>query len=401
MFAVVASIAMLVQFARNSHVVVAPDITRDLGVSPAALGGLSGALFLISAIAQIPGGVLIDRYGPRKTIPAMLLVAFIGAVVFAMAHSVAWLTFGRVLVGLGTAVVLMASIIACARWFDLRNFATVTGTLLGMSQFGNLLATAPMAALAAWIGWRGAFLVLSAFTLGIALLAALLLRDAPPGHAYHSRPTETMRQALAGVGEVLRIRALYPVIWMSFLAYATIACVLGLWGGPYLFDVFGLDTVERGKLLSVLAIGLVVGNTSFGWLNRVVGSPKRLVIGGALATIGVFAALAAMARPSLAIVVSLLAVLGVVGSFTAMIIAHGRTFYPDRLIGRGLTVVNTAVLVGVALWHWLTGLLVGSFGKIAGHTPPEAYRTMFGVLAVVLLFGLAIYVRSAERIAES
>ena len=66
-----------------------------------------------------------------------------------------------------------------------------------------------------------------------------------------------------------------------------------------------------------------------------------------------------------------------------------------------LGLFNTAVLIGVALWHWLTGLLVGSFGKVAGHTPPEAYRTMFGVLAVVLVFGLAIYVRSAERIAES
>lgn len=188
--------------------------------------------------------------------------------------------------------------------------------------------------------------------------------------------------------------------WRAWGRY-TIACVLGLWGGPYLFDVFGLDTVERGKLLSVLAIGLIVGNTSYGWFNRVVGSPKRLVIGGALATIGVFVALAAMPRPSLAIVMTVLALLGIVGSFTAMIIAHGRTFYPDRLIGRGLTVVNTDVLIGVALWHWLTGLLVGSFGKVAGRTPPEAYRTMFGVLAVVLVFGLAIYVRSAERIAES
>lgn len=397
MFAVLACITMLVQFCRNSHVVVAPNITLELGISPEALGGLSGALFIASALTQIPGGVLIDRYGPRRTITAMLVTTVLGVALFAAADTVAWLSFARVLVGLGTAVVLMAAIIACARWFDARHFATVTGTLLGLSQFGNLLATAPMAMTAEAFGWRGAFAGLAVVTVLITVLSWWLLRDAPPGHAYHSRPNETMREALVGVVDVMQIRGIYPIVVMAFVSYATVGSVIGLWGGPYLHDVYGLDTGARGRILAAMAFGLFIGNITYGWLNQLVRSPKRLVVGGSLATIATYAVFAMIGQPPVFVVVSLFGLLGLVGSFTAMLIAHGRTFYPDRLVGRGMTVVNTAVLVGLALMQWVTGAVVGAFGKVGGHTPPEAYRTMFGMLAVALAIGLAIYAHAEEH----
>ncbi|MFM9888428.1 MAG: MFS transporter, partial [Burkholderiales bacterium] len=378
MLAVVGLVAMSAQLHRNAHVVVAPDITLQLSISPEALGGLSGALFVMSAIFQIPGGVIIDRYGPRKSIPVMLLISMIGALIFALAPDVSWLIIGRAFVGVGMAVTLMAAVIAATRWFDAARFGIVTGMLLGVSQLGNLLATAPMGALAEWVGWRGAFFVLAALTGALTVAAYVTIRDAPPEHPVHFRQRETLGQAWQGVLEVMRIRAIYPVLAMSFSAYAAVACVIGLWGGPFLADVYGMDTVDRGAVLAVIAIGLWIGNSIFGWLDHRTGNPRRLVTGGAIGTIAIFAALALARSAPLPVVLVLFALFGLVGSFTSMIISHGRTFYPDRIVGRGMTVVNQAVLLGVAVLQWATGLVVGAFGKPNGVTPPEAYQTVFG-----------------------
>ena len=351
----------------------------------------------MSAIFQIPGGVVIDRYGPRKSIPVMLLISVIGALIFAMAPDVTWLTIGRAFVGVGMAVTLMAAIIAATRWFDAARFGLVTGVLMGVSQLGNLLATAPMGALAEWVGWRGAFLVLAALTAALAIAAFMTIRDAPPDHPVHDRQPETVAQAWRGVVEVMRIRAIYPILAMAFSSYAAIACVIGLWGGPYLADVYGLDTLERGYTLGVVAIGLWIGNTIFGWLDHRTGDPRRLVIVGSVGCIALFSALALIRAAPLPLVLALFALFGLVGSYTSMIISHGRTFYPDRLVGRGMTVVNQAVLLGVAILHWATGLVVGAFGKPDGVTPPAAYQAIFGMLAIVLVVALAIYRRSPVR----
>jgi hypothetical protein len=92
---------------------------------------------------------------------------------------------------------------------------------------------------------------------------------------------------------------------------------------------------------------------------------------------------------------------GFITSFTALLIAHGRDFYPDHLVGRGITLVNTAVLGGAALFQFMTGLIVGAFDKVGTRTPVEAYRSMFAFLAAGLLVGLAFYLRCPERAKKS
>lgn len=389
-----AGITMLVQFSRNSHVVVAPDISASLAVSPAALGGLSGALFAASALTQVPGGVLIDRYGTRATITGMLALMAVGTFVFAFASNVSWLTAGRVLIGLGTAVVLMASIIAAAQWFDRQHFAAVTGTLLGLSNLGNVVATAPMAAAAEAMGWRGAFIAVACVATTFALAAWWMLRDRD---AHRAGAGESLREACYGVIEVARIPGLLPIAVIALVGYATVGCVIGRWGGPYLADVYGLDTTARGRMLIALAFGLFAGNTAYGWANRYVQSPKRLVLWGGFATVAIYVTLAAVRDLPLVAVVILFGALGVLGSFMTMIIVHGRLFFPDRLVGRGMTLQNAIVLVGLALMQWSSGLVVGAFDRIDGHSPPEAYRAMYALLAVVLAAGLLVYLRARER----
>lgn len=384
-------VTMASQFYRNAHVVVAPDIMRDVGVSAQLLGMLSAGLFLTAALTQLPAGVLIDIHGPRRTIPLMLLTVVAGSLIFATAQSGAGLVLGRMLMGVGVAALGMASLVACARWFPPEQFGTVVGLVIGMSQVGNVVATYPMALVSDAIGWRNSYLIMTGVTLGLGLLSYLLIRDAPPDHPYHRRTPETIRSAFNGVVEVFRTPGVPRLLVMAFVAYAVVSCFLGLWIGPYLHDVHGLDTVQRGNVLFYFSVAMIVGNLSLGSLDRLVDSRKAVIMGGAVATILILAALVAWPHPPLYVATILLTGIGFLAGYTIVIIVHGKGFYPDRLMGRGATLVNSAVLSGAASLQALTGLIAGFLAPGAIDLPVWVYQVIFATLAALLTLALAVY----------
>ncbi len=390
-------VTMASQFFRNAHVVVAPDIMRDLGVSAQLLGMLSASLFFMAALTQLPAGVLIDIHGPRRTIPVMLALVVAGSLIFATAASGVGLVVGRMLMGIGVAALGMASLVACARWFPPQQFGTVVGGLIGLSQIGNFIATWPMAIVSDAIGWRMSFLLMTGVTAGLGVLSFLLIRDAPPDHPYNSRAPERIGSALRGIGEVFRTPGVPRLLAIAFVAYAIVACFLGLWAGPYLHDVHGLDTVARGDVLLYFSIAMVAGNLTLGSLDRLVDSRKLVVMGGALATVGVLLALAAFPQAPLPVATAMLTGIGFLGGYTIVIIVHGKGFYPDRLMGRGATLVNTAVLGGAGAMQALTGLIAGYMAPSAVELPVHVYQTIFATLALVLTLALAIYATCPDR----
>jgi predicted MFS family arabinose efflux permease len=387
---------MSAQFFRNAHVVVAPDIMREFGASAASLAALTSAMFLASAISQIPGGILLDRFGTRLMLPVMLVLSGIGAGLFGAAQSVGQLVFARAFMGVGGAVLIMAGIVACARWFDARHFSTIAGGIMATSQLGNLSSTLPMALIASWFGWRGAYAAVVVFTFVLAAIAYACIRDAPPGHDFHARPRETLRESAAGVAEVLRIPGIWRLLVMAWFAWGTTSCVVGLWAGPYLSDVHGLDTLGRGKALFWMAGGVIAGSLAFTFLDRRSGRTKQLIVAGTAVNTAVFAILAILPAPGVATVTTLLALMGFVGGYSVLIATHGRNFYPERLIGRGITTVNCAVLFGAASLQVATGVVVNLLSEPGAPIPDAAFRAMFGALALALVTALACYRRCPE-----
>lgn len=384
---------MSAQFFRNAHVVVAPDIMRELGASAASLAALTSAMFIASAFSQIPGGILLDRFGTRVMLPIMLVLSGIGAGLFGAAQSVGQLIFARAFMGIGGAVLVMAGIVACARWFDARHFSTIAGGIMATSQLGNLTSTIPMALIASWFGWRGAYAAVVVFTFVLAGIVYACIRDAPPGHDFHARPRESLRQSAAGVAEVLRIPGIWRLLVMAWFAWGATSCIVGLWAGPYLSDVHGLDTLGRGKVLFWVACGVIAGGLTFTYIDRRSGRTKQLIMAGTVVNIAVFGTLALLPQPSLVTVTSLFALMGFVGGYSVLIATHGRSFYPERLIGRGITTVNCAVLFGAATLQVGTGVIVSALSGTGGPIPGSAFRAMFAALAVVLVAALACYRR--------
>lgn len=384
------------QFFRSSTAVIAPDLVRDIGFSPESLGLLTGAFFLAFGLTQIPLGILLDRFGARRTMAVMLLFAVAGSLLFAGAESPVMLTVGRALIGIGCAAVFMGSVVICARWFAPDRLATTASIVLAVGGAGNLLSATPLAYATEHVGWRSAFIGMAAITALIALAVFLLVRDAPPDHPFHRRKRETLGAVLRGLGEVLRNKRLPYLAAMAFVSYPAMATILTLWAGPYLADIHGLDGVGRGNVLLATGVAMILGTLLYGPLDRLLDTRKGIAMAGASSTAVVLMALALIAAPPLWLAVILLTLLGFFGTYSIMIMAHGRASFPEHLVGRAVTMVNFVNFTGVAVMQALTGFIVGALTR-AGDAPPEiAYRAVFGFLAVTVIIALFFYRRIGD-----
>ena len=384
------------QFFRSSTAVIAPDLVRDIGFSPESLGLLTGAFFLAFGLTQIPLGILLDRFGARRTMAVMLLFAVAGSLLFACAESPVMLTVGRALIGIGCAAVFMGSVVICARWFAPDRLATTASIVLAVGGAGNLLSATPLAYATEHVGWRSAFIGMAAITALIALAVFLLVRDAPPDHPFHRRKRETLGAVLRGLGEVLRNKRLPYLAAMAFVSYPAMATILTLWAGPYLADIHGLDGVGRGNVLLATGVAMILGTLLYGPLDRLLDTRKGIAMAGASSTAVVLMALALIAAPPLWLAVILLTLLGFFGTYSIMIMAHGRASFPEHLVGRAVTMVNFVNFTGVAVMQVLTGFIVGALTR-AGDAPPEiAYRAVFGFLAVTVIIALFFYRRIGD-----
>src|SRR4051812_20291240 len=384
-------------FFRASNVTIGLELMRDLAIGPGALGALTGAFFFGFAAMQIPCGLLFDHFGPRRTVAGMLILATTGAAIFTVAPTWPILLTGRVLMGAGFGVMLIGSMVVISRWFPPDRFSTLVAMVLSIGLLGNLVATTPLAWASQAVGWRAVFGAVVVFIALATIAVWLVVRDAPPGHPFLDRTPEAPHQLWQGLIEVLGDARLWPILAMNFCNYACTFTVQGLWGGAFLRESHGMTAIEAGNVLLAAVITYQIGIISFGPLDRVLDTRKWIAIGGTMVTISMLATLALASQPPVWVPIGAIVAIGFFSASSTMVMTHGRGIFPDRLIGRGMATINTSVMLGVACMQTLSGIILGAFEPIAGGVRTEtAYRTLFGVLTVVLLAAVAIYSRSQD-----
>lgn len=385
-FLVFTSGYFLSYFLRSANAVLAPDLQRDVGLGPADLGFMTATFFGAYAAAQVPFGLALDRWGPRGVATALMSVGALGAVTFAVGESLAVLTIGRILLGLGTGSVLLAGLKAFALWFPPARLATVSGLYFSAGSLGALLASAPLAWANALVGWRTSFLVAAGL---VAAVTALIWVAAPSVAAGGAEATDRRSDPAATVHDEPQVPgtgwALATVMFLGAAFTGPVLAFQTLWGGPYLFDGYGADAVTTGRTLLVLSLGVTAGYATSGAMADRFGLQRvTWWFGWAFVATQAALAWATPATVSLTVVTPLYALLGFTGGYCVLVLANGRSLVPLHRSGRATGLVNASSIGGVFVIQWAIGIVVQTAGGHHGYQFALAGTAAMTALALVL-----------------
>ncbi|MDA1118399.1 MAG: MFS transporter [Proteobacteria bacterium] len=366
-------------FFRNVNAVISRDLARDFSLSSADLGFLTATYLLAFAAFQLPLGVLLDRYGPRRVLAALLCIAGTGALVFALAQDFVMLSVGRALIGLGVSGCLMGAIKAFTLWFPLSRLATLNGLYLAVGGLGGLSATAPAEAFLGPFGWRALFYVLAAASVSVAALIFVLVPEKPlPGHG------QTLRAQIAGFGRIFSSVPFWRIALPLVVCHAVYQALQGLWLAPWLYDVAGYQRPAVATALLTAAIAYTAGSVFFG-----VSSDRLAQAGVSRMTtykIGIVTSLAMFALLAAGVTAGLPAILTVY-AFTAISVSLAYALltpiFPPEMTGRVITASNVMMFGTSFLFQWGIGAVLRLYPEVDGRYAAGAYATAFWSLAAL------------------
>ena len=364
---------------RNVNSVVFPELTQQFGLSPGMLGLLTSAYFITFAGAQLPLGMLMDRYGPRRVNATMLLVAATGMLVFSQATAIPGLLLGRALIGLGVAVCLMSSMTAFVIWFPRERTATLLGWMLLVGACGALSATKPVEMLLRVMDWRSLFIMLSGFAVCASLAIFFLVPEKPA-----VAQATTLRAQFAVIAGIFKNRGFWSIAFAAALVQGVAIGLLGLWAGPWMRDVAGLDRASMASNLLIGAVAFGVGGAACGTLT------DRLARRGVPPVLTYFAGCAVCTVCMLPIVLgystnavlfwSLFLGFSAFGSLSYPLLA---TRFPSDIIARVVTALNLVTFSLAFVVQFGVGAIINLWPVVEGHYAVEAYRASFAVCWVL------------------
>lgn len=382
-------------FFRMVNAVIAPDVARDLGITASDLGLLTSAYFVTFSTVQVPLGILLDRFGARRTESALLLFAAAGSLVFALAETLGGLIVGRALIGLGVSACLMGALKAFNTWFSKERLPLVTGCQMAMGGIGGLTATKPVSLLLEGMGWRGLFVGLAVITALVALLIFVAVPERPSRHTTRA----SLKEQFTGVVRVFtspviwRIAPVLMTIQSSFVATAT------LWAGPWLRDVGGLGPAGVGDYLLVFSVAMVVG---FFGLAAAAERMNRVGIGTIAFTIFcciVFmAAEVGLALEWTGAMLPIWIVFGIFGTTCILPYSVIPQSFPPDMSGRVITALNVLIFATAFAVQWGIGIIIDLWPPTAaGNYAPDGYRTAFAILLAMQAAALAWFFLRTPR----
>ncbi len=344
---------------RVSPSVMVGDLMGEFQIGGAVLGVMSSLYFYTYASVQVPVGLAVDRFGPRRVLSLTVLVAAAGCVVSAAAPSIEAVYVGRLMIGFGSAFALVGSMVVGALWFPPRRFALLAGLAVAVGLIGGAVGQWALAWAVPEFGWRDTMYAMGAGGVGLSALTWLLTRDRPPGSDRVATPSIKRAGARAIAADVWYVAQQRQIVWASIITALSSAPVLtfgALWGVSYSETVYGMSRPEAAFHVSFLLYGVALGGPVFGWLSDKIGLRKTpLIIGQSMACVSFTAMLYVPDLPP-AVFALLIGIAGFGGASMNLCYATGRESLPARNIGAALGLINmTAVALGGIVIQPLVG----------------------------------------------
>ena len=359
--------------------VISPDLTHELALPASALGLLTSMYFVAFAATQIPAGILLDRYGPRRVEPVLLAVAAAGALVFAAAGGLPGLILARALIGAGVSVCLMAPLKGIASWYPPLRQATLSGWMMVAGGMGSLVATLPVEFALRHAGWRTLFVLFGAATLAVAVASAWRVPDLPRVAEPPSLATQWQ-----GVRRVLGEARFWWIAPVGAVGMGSFMAIQGLWSVPWMMEVEGLTRPAAAGVLLAMGIVTLAGYVGLGLLASPLArrgfQPRHFYLTGWTANLVGLAAIV-LRVPGEALWWCLYGFGAAANILAFTLICEG---FPASFAGRANTAMNLTMFGGAFAVQWGIGVVADAARLAAGAGGAEGLRIAFAlVLALV------------------
>jgi MFS family permease len=388
---------LLVSIFRSISAVIAPELVRDLGLGATELGFAVSALFLSGTIFQLPCGVLLDRYDPRRVYAILLVVSGLGAIIVALAEGVVSLALGRALIALGAAASAVTSYKVYSMWFPPERLPLVNGLSLAAGGLGLMAGTAPVEVALTFASWRSIHVIV-----GILLIACagLVPAMAPPKPSVSSG--STLFEQVKGLSAIIRSMSFWRAAPLMMVVVGTFGAFTQLWAGPWVRDVAHLSRSDTANLLLVLTSAMTVSGLLTGALTAVARrfglAPMEFALATAMLLAVVLGVLFLQWTPSPAVVFATWALFGFVASLNFVTYAALAPEFPPQLTGRLNACLTLSWMLGAFLIQNLYGIVLDLFPSGSGSYSIQGHRVAMGVIVLLLLTALAWFAIASRLI---
>jgi len=365
------------------NAVLAPTLAAEFGLSAGGLGLLSSMYFFSFAFCQLPLGLAMDRFGPRKVNAALLLVAAAGGAWFAHAGSAAGAMAARALIGIGVSAALMSSLTAFVLWYPAARLSTMNAVAFSVGIVGAMAVTVPLELLLRVWPWREAFMLIVAATVAVSLLLWLWVPERS------ARPQgENLKDIVAGLRAMFRDPAFLRLAVCLGASQCAAIALTTLWIATWLRDIAGYTPAEVARGLLAVNAAMIAGYLLFGraadYLQSRGRSPLPLLAGG-VATASICLALLILGAKILLLWCIFAA------AATAVVLGYSIVSrrYPKAMAGRANTAINVFAFVGSFAGQWAIGAVLDRWPPGTHGYAAEGYPWALGLVWAVQLAGLA------------
>lgn len=367
---------------RMVNAVLAPTLASEFGLSAGGLGLLSSMYFFAFVVSQLPVGVAMDRWGPRRVNAALLLVAAAGGAWFAFAETAPAAMAARALIGVGVSVALMASLTAFVLWYPADRLSTMNAIAFSVGMVGAVAATVPLELLLRVWPWRHAFLLIVAVTVAVSLVLWLWV----PERRAEARAESAAEQG-SGLAKLFADAAFLRIAVCVGASQCAAVALSTLWIATWLRDVAGYTPAGVARGLLAVNVAMVIGYLVFGRAADALQRRGRNTLPLLMAGVAVSSVCLALV---IAGIVNLLLWCIFFTAATAVVLAYSLVSrrYPKAMAGRVNTAVNLVGFVGMFAGQWGVGLVLDLWPATPAGYDPRAYPYALGVLWLVQAAGI-------------
>lgn len=375
---------------------MADQLMTDFAIQASSFGLLTACYYYVYSFLQIPVGVFLDRFGPKKVLRVAVILCTLGALLFSCAHNFWIAALGRSLIGAGAASAFLGTVCVSTLWFPPEKLAFVVGLTIALGKLGGMSSNLPLAMLMEVLTWRETLLVLVMVGFALAILIWWLMRDRPKGHTVSPKqPIEDWGQIISALKVILKHDGIWRIALYGCLMYVPLTVFADVWGISFLMHVNHMERATASIGVMMVFIGSAMGAPLIALLSNAWRKRRAPMIFSALFSIFVSSIVVFVPDLSTGMVFMLLFLVGLSMTGQTLVFVSGCEEMPPHMSGMVSGILNMVVMMGGVVFQPLTGWLIDFFwdGTLKGGLPlyqASDYRLALTILPLSAFVSLLL-----------